>query len=499
MIKPGHVYKPLLGLLIFSLAWKLFLLAQIEVINPDGARYLVAVNKFLNGEFMLSMKLSNSLLYIATIAAMDSFIGDAILSGWLLSVLSGAFTVVPLYLVIMRLSDQSSAFWGTAAFVVASWYNEYSLEIIRGPLFLLLFMWALWFALRALDDMRIGDFFCLGLFIFLASMIRIEGALFYPVFLIYMGWLGCRQRVDFKHILLSAVSFLIFPLVGVVAFIGYTGLDPLSIQKTVIISDFFTFEFLERYHQVRLQLKDVEKAFPGGGHSYNIVALARHYMPILYIMGLMQAVVKMLYPLFVVPLVVGLVHIKSMSRHHKFLLILACSYFGMAFALLIYKNWISHRYLQVVPLLLYPLAGIGLMRLLKYSTRPIAGKLVLLFFAACFILPLSRSFLAIDNKDLIVKQVGEWLGSRAELEGLPLVCKDARIPFYAGRERDFWEVGGKPDSQRLFNLAERKKFDLVIVETSLAETELPGHASYGLLKEFTDSRKAIRVYLRADG
>jgi hypothetical protein len=144
---------------------------------------------------------------------------------------------------------------------------------------------------------------------------------------------------------------------------------------------------------------------------------------------------------------------------------------------------------------MYPWIGAGterLFTLLRNSPKKqflVAGSLVLFL-----IIPVYKSVKPLWRQDAVIKETGEWLAKDPRFQKAKIMCNDARIPFYAGRGRDYL---GYIKSDHLFSeqLALLEQVDLIIIETPIKKRDLlPEFKHYKKLKEFQGKKNVAILY-----
>ena len=136
----------MLFLLCLSAVIKVIFALSNNLINPDGILYISAARQFALGHFSGGMALYPMPFYPFLIAIVHSIIPHWVAAIKFISITTSVLTLIPLYLLANDLFDRKTAFWACRAFTLVPFANECSIQTIRGPSFLFLFAWAVYFA-----------------------------------------------------------------------------------------------------------------------------------------------------------------------------------------------------------------------------------------------------------------------------------------------------------------------------------------------------------------
>jgi len=223
-------------ILFISATLKLLIFGALSdtPINPDGVLYISAAQQFAEGNFKEGLALHPMPLYPALIAIVHLIIPHWVMAARLISYTSLVLLVIPLYYLITHLFGRSAAFWGSFAFALAPMPNGWVVDVIRGPSFVFVLAWAVYFSLLAVCSEGIKYFLIAAFFGWLAVCLRIEGIIFIPFFWGFRHSLQRSQvlvltlvilyllmvyyhtlRVDFiRARFLFAPAFFIYPWIG---------------------------------------------------------------------------------------------------------------------------------------------------------------------------------------------------------------------------------------------------------------------------------------------
>ena len=153
--------RGLFFIIFISAALKLLIFWALSdtPINSDGVLYISAAQQFAEGNFKEGLSLYPMPLYPVLIAIVHFIIPNYVMAARLISYTSLVLMVIPLYHLINHLFGRGAAFWGCFAFVLAPIPNGWVVDVIRGPSFVFVLAWAVYFALQAVCSEGIKYFF----------------------------------------------------------------------------------------------------------------------------------------------------------------------------------------------------------------------------------------------------------------------------------------------------------------------------------------------------
>ncbi|MEZ4598896.1 MAG: glycosyltransferase family 39 protein [Syntrophotaleaceae bacterium] len=498
-------------LLVLSLALKLALLAAGHVVNPDGVRYIDAARLITEGDFIAAVGREKMLLYPFLLATFNLLIRDWVLAGQIISLVSLVVTLFPLFWLTTGIFNQRVAFWAGFAFVLSPTLNGLSIDLIRDPLFLCFATWSIYYFWRSLTGSRIRFYGLTSLFAILALMCRIEGLglfVLYPAICLVLAARHPSERSSlFKGtaVMAGIPLLLLFTTGGMLQGIAGVEIDFLNRWAEVwgrlqAIAN-GEFLFMYRYLYDHLGSLDNPHAYWSSGSFYET---ARHYLPIIYLFGLVEALFENLFLLFVVPLIVGFGKRPVFNRAHWLLLSVAGFYFLVAYYWLFIQDFTSKRYLLLPTLMLYPWVGRGLDRIwirLSEVRRPRIAMLLFLFIFCGIPAFKTLGVVVGPDKSSIFKEAGIWLAEQNDLRGYLLAGNDPRFRLYSAPDLRFVEPAEEFSIFQDYNASERialeREVDFLILEISQKRRdELPPFQHYTMLKELTDGKKVVLVFRR---
>ena len=481
----------------------LFTASSGKAINPDGVLYITAAQHIYAGNFKEAINIYSMPCYSIMIAVVYLFIHNWIIAGKIISLISLVLTLIPLYLLINLNFDRRSAFWGCMAFALAPFSNGFVYDIVRGPPFLFFFAWAVYFAQCAIIYKKAHFFFLTSCLFCFLIFLRIESIILIPVFFLFIIYLlisSSKKSFFFSKRLFVAtiIPLLIFLLSYLFLVLQYESFNR-SDYIVQEIKSLTNCQFLDNYHKIYNQLKEMEKSalYPNG--KQNFVEIARHFMPIIYFLGLLEIYLKVIFPLFIIPLFINPVNIFKKSS--ILILFFIVSYIIMIYYSLIKQDFIQSRFFIAPALLLYPFIGKGITQMLaisRQSSKPVL--FTILFIILFYVPPVLKNAGSIERSKSVIIEAGEWIAQNAELKDCKMITNDIRIPFYAGKKTNY----------SLFNLTTTdvaareheyvsKKVDIIVIRTSHRKKQLiPDLKHYKIAKKNIGEKKTAVIFFSDD-
>ncbi|MBW2644249.1 MAG: glycosyltransferase family 39 protein [Deltaproteobacteria bacterium] len=447
-------------------------------------------------------------LYPVLIAIVHLIIPNWVMAARLISYTSLVLLVIPLYHIINHLFGRGAAFWGCFAFVLAPIPNGWVVDVIRGPSFVFVFAWAVYFALLAVcsKGMKgIKYFFIAAFFGWLAVCLRIEGIIFIPFYFLFLLGLTISKNRERPYFLKGILIWIIFPLFLSSILLVFFGTEIMSYNRWgevwFGVNDIFHLEFLDNYYRIYGHLKTIENSPPMYGWHQNFAGIARHYILVIYFFELLRTLIKVIFPFFVVSLIWGFRD--SLSRSRLFLLLLVFVYLFMIYYSFVTKGFIQKRFLFFPAFLLYVWIGRGIERMFMLARQSVRPQLFAVVFTVLFFIsPVYKSVHFIGKQDNVINRTGKWLATRPEFAEAKIATNDPRILFYAGRKtfggntKDFLPYAKLiHEYSSIEQLAAKNRKDILIIGiSSKGKDMLSGFKHYKKVKEFTGKKKIVAVF-----
>ena len=517
--------KSLLFLLLVSLAIKVTLLFSGDVINKDGVRYIEAARQFSQGNFLEALRIDWMPFYSLLISGLHFLIQDWVLAGQLISLFSMVFALVPLYLLTRDIFDDKVAFWTGLAFSLSPMFNDHADGLLRDPIFLFFVAWSVFFCWRALQTKRTIFFILASISAILALFCRLEGILLWGVYLSVLAVLSIKKRSERRLWLKGGAILVGLPLaLGLLLGSGMT----LAARKTGITSigpsgelhrevkevvsenslAYYKRKFkllgLENYHSRYKKLKELQNAIPGWDQQGSLVVTTRHYIPIIYLLSVVDAMGKNLFPVYILPLLLGFSKHPARNRGHWLVLVAVGTYFLMAYYFVFIRDGIPKRYVLVPPLFLYPWVGRGLEEIRAKIAECRWRRTALVFFILLFCgLPVYSSLkdFCDSAKGNAIRVAGKWLAEQPDLQNTLIACSDNRVRFYTSPELKFLKkmeaVSVARNYKRMESVALKGNADFLVIRASKKNRQrIPEYKHFSLLKEFMGVKYDVLIYRR---
>jgi 4-amino-4-deoxy-L-arabinose transferase-like glycosyltransferase len=469
------------------------------VINPDGVLYINTAMEFAQGHWRQGLALaSKPMPFISLlIALLHWVIPDWVAAASCILVLSSVLVLVPLYLLTVRLFDRQAAFWACALFAVAPLPNRWAVEIIRDPPFLLFLAWSIYWGLVAVESRKIGGMLLALGAAMVAALFRIEATVVIPLLLLFrlgVAEPGPRPRAAWLKRGLAWV-FLGLVLVGSVLIIGKPEWGTVNrvTEPFMELRKLWSLQFLDNYRILFKHLRSFQDLLPNPEFEPNFVSITRNYLAVIYLIGILDSLVKVVFFSNVIPLVFGFRH--AAGRERLCVLVVACTYFLIAYYFIIDRTWVTDRYLLVPAFLLFPWVGMGFSRMLELvraSSRPrLAGVMVMVVF---LILPVGKSIRSVAHEDRVVRTAAEWIAAKPAWQHAKLLTNEPRIPFYAGSGLPYLAYDGR-DYGAMEELGVVNGMDVIIIHRSLKNAgPLSEFNAFRQIKEFSGRKSTVVLW-----
>jgi hypothetical protein len=431
-------YFLLFAIVFVSLIIKILFAGKNPDINPDGVLYISAAKQIAAGNFRAAFEIYSMPFYPLLIAFIHLLVHDWVLSARLISLISMLFAIFPLYLITREMFNPRAALWSCLVFALVPIPNGWAIDVIRDPAFIFCFAWSIYFCLQVIVLKKTIYCFAATLCALLALLFRIEGiVLFAVIFFSFTVFLlhNPSQWKFWTHnigtlVLLSLLLGMI--LVGTAFLIDTNSLHRLNEVGTEV-ENITRLDFLENYHTLYDELKRLEGTPPFSHGNQNILTITRHYMAIIYMFGIIENMVRVLFPVFMIPLFRGFGH--RWEKSHVFVMVAAVAYLLIVYYSLINRDFLEIRFIFAPVFLMYPWVGHGLDHIWSKIHKTAHPKILSGIFLILFIItPLYKTGTKISSEDSTLREAGQWVARSPEFANARLTTTDSRIAFYADKK-----------------------------------------------------------------
>jgi 4-amino-4-deoxy-L-arabinose transferase-like glycosyltransferase len=494
----------LLFLTSLSLALKVLILLFVEAINSDGVLYITAAKEFAGGHYKEGLRIFPMPFYPLLIMLFHSIVPNWVAAARLVSLLTSVLTIIPLYLLTKKLFDRKAAIWACVAFAISPLSNHLSVEVIRDPAYVFFFAWTIYFARDAVESNKSWFFLMAGAFSIFAFLCRLEGLILFPCMIVFFLYIALRNASKRTMVLKGILLYLSTPILIFSAFLFYLQLkdrysfdsiknfNRLSYIKSHL-KDVLKGEFLQNYRLIYHKMEDLEKTLPRKRGGLRFAEIARHHMYAVYLIGLLESLVKALFPPFVIPLGFGLK--RSRLRNHAFIVFLLGCYLLFLYCSLMKRDVVRVRNLLAPAFLLYPWIGLGLHYIMNFFKKNTWQRSVTVFFI--LVVGVLSTYKSVDitwKQDDVVVRAGQWIGA-STVRKAPMITTDSRVAFYAGKGKDYYRYGPL-DYRAMEAFALRKGYDVLVIRTSMKRLKSgPQLEKYKKTKEFVGVKDIVSIYL----
>ncbi|SMC45777.1 Dolichyl-phosphate-mannose-protein mannosyltransferase [Desulfocicer vacuolatum DSM 3385] len=479
----------------------LFFLHQ-SAINMDGILYINAAKQYAAGNMSAGFSIYPMPAYPMLMALIHTIIPNWISAGYFISIGSMILSIIPLYYLTKAMFGPKSAFWASLMFALLPKMNEWALYVSRDALFLLISACLLH---AVLLWSRKSDFFLFGIIFVLvwtSILIRIEGLIFvffYAGLLFYRGLTVENQK---KKYFLKLLLWLGFPFGIAFMLTKIMGVNFIAANRfDQVFNELFYFLRGHRFHnyfQIYNFFSEAENYPPFSGWHYNFASLSRHYILIIYLMGMVEIVGKIISPLSCIPLYRGLR--KPFTAQGKYIFWIFFIFIGLVYYSLLTRDFVATRFLMIPAFLLLPWIGAGINALWmqrRNSSHRILIPIVIFFVVS---IPAVKTFCLIEENDNTIPRSVAWFAMNSSSKKIKIITNADRLPFYATLEKSWssdWtiEVYKNKNFEEIKKIAVKNKAAVLILKIRLDKSkEKLDFNCFKELKRFSSGKEVTIIY-----
>ena len=443
-------------------------------------------------------------------------ISDWMAAARVITITAMTLSSIPLYAITARFFSRRAAFWAAIFLAITPEANENALRVVRDPLFLFFALSSVYYIVKSIQLRHLGWVFTGFLFACGALLFRVEGIVIIvmPSVLFLLVATIDKQSVMRRFALKSVALWLGIPMAS--GLVGALLLGPHLLTQNRIdelvkeVGSIFRLSAFEKYRQIYAYFREIHNSPPFSGFSHSLPATVRHWMPLVYLIGLIESLVKQIFVIFLVPLLLNYKlrsrSVLKLTTEKWFVLLLFASYMLFLYYFLVTRDRMVGRLLFTPAVLLYPWIGQGFSLILDHLEKVrfsrTAQVAVLIFFIA---VPCVKSTRAVINSDRDAIAVGHYILKDQNLENQNIIFSDAIFCFYSKKMEDFFEI--RNTAKIINELFENERFseiealalthraDVIVLNVNLKNNvEMPVFQKYSEYKRLNGHKYATIIY-----
>lgn len=503
--------------LMVLLAFAAFLMGTLFIarlnadLNYDGEIYINAAMRLAKGLYKEGLAIYPMPALSLIISTLNALIGNWIISGRAIALVSMLLTVIPLYFLARRLFNSHAAFWCCLCYILLPETLNLSNSVLRDPPFILLFTLAVYFGIVALQTNRVVALLFSAFWGAISTIFRIEGLIIFPIGLFaIIGMAFCSHERSVKILRMSLFWLSIWMLFigGSWFFINVFGINRLNryADWKYFFDAALQGALFKNYNRITEQLFLIRESSSFRGVGLHVAEVGSIYLPLLYLIGIFHHMVAIILPHNLIPLTYGFVR-SQYQPSHLFTISIVIGLLTLAFGFFIRLEVLVKRYLMMPSLLILPWVGFGIHWIIqrfqhkKFGQAAIVTVILLIFFV-----PSAKFQKYFINEDNLAIKTSEWIKKQNQFIGSTIIFNDQIIKFHAdiqlgdypGLKTLLHLVPADRDFSELIEFAERNRADVLVIRYKQKETgHIPYFKGFKEIKEFNYKKKVVKIYLRA--
>jgi hypothetical protein len=428
-LKTLNERQTLFHLIGIAFVLRLYAVLMAQGIANDSAAYGFMARDFMTGNIEKALAIPGHPLYPLLISLFSMDTAHVEITGRLISLFFGTFTVIPLYFLIKEAINQKIAIWSTLFYAFHPYLVSYSGMMLTEATYwgmLVLSVYFFWTGLKRVKTWRVG---LSGCFLGLAYLTRPEGI---GYMVVYIAWIiidSLKRKRWFKGLLIIGF-FISCTLITSFPYLLHirqeTGQWLISKKAATIQSHLLQKNVEQVYSQREIQTTQSDQKGPGfllmvRNMIYRLPSLIYHYLRAFH------------FSLWIF-LLLGLLAMKQEQVPYKWFL--ASFILFHLFSLSIFPFHSSIRFSIPVISLSLCWAGSGAMKLNRYlKKREVLYPERVIFFLILVVIlsQLPQSLKPERRHRAIQKEVGLWLKQNTHPDAI-IMSNSSQEAFYADRK-----------------------------------------------------------------
>jgi hypothetical protein len=237
-------------------------------------------------------------------------------------------------------------------------------------------------------------------------------------------------------------------------------------------------------------------------------------MPLIYLIGLLESLVKQIFPVFLLPIFftkkLNDWKVSNLSYQKQFVLLVFLAYMLFLFYFLITRDRMVGRLLFTPAILLYPWVGNGFYLMMEViQKQKFARALQIIALIAFIMVPCVESARAVLKSDVTAHEVGNYIIHNTELNNAKILFSETRHWLYSNSKENFNEILifsyqanehiKKNRIMEIEMIAQKKGADAIVLTfDSKGETMIPNLMHYAIDKRFPGRKGITVIYKRKE-
>ncbi len=406
-----HIYYlMIIGVLVRLLAW-----SNTHVVNPDGTLYITQAKAIFYGQKeALYCGFSYLANYSLMIAGAHWLFADWVFSARLVSLLFGAATLVPLYLLLRRFVDPQVSALCTLLYAMLPVFAGGSIDLIRDPVCWFFVTMGLYLFVKGVQDNSHLPLLCSSLCFLMAAWSRIEASLFIVVSVLYL--LTARRKGNLKSLVFFTVPLLVIGMSGLLLANATRKVDITARLRLNDIIDRFL--MIKSQYQGLREILKYEASWNGNSVFGFFLSEARTNIWLVALGTLLNRFLESLLYIYAIPFVLGVRN--SVQRISNNPVIIYFMVLISSTCLLLYIHvfafwWMDYRHAALFIIPSAVLIAFGMDQIIGFvQNRLKLGRIVVavILAAAIILSTLPKNLLPRDGDLMVFKEIGEFVGRR---------------------------------------------------------------------------------------